>query len=393
MRVQQRSAMRVRLVAYAVLGVALVVAGVRFIDLTHAIDLRQSPLAYDWKILWDATRDGHVQWDAGMFSPPWALIFVLPLSLLSLNLSWSLMTLLGATAVTLSAPRYRRWQHQLIGILLVAASYSYWRYFTDTNYEAITILAVLAMLLGYQRRWPVLFAVAGVICTIKPQITYLLVLVAALYVYQSTSRRFLTAVSILVGLMIVISTLWAGKPWLDTLTTHPFDYGISLYVTGSKLGVPTLVLHAAQVLIIGLSLTVAYIGNRELSRSKTGMLIAASLLSAPFSNLHSALVLLAIGVVPLALERPRIGVWLVLLYNVNYLDIFGLTHMIFDMHTGYGQELWTSILGITWITLAGTVYVTERQGSASYWVRLRYGLKPRDQEPRDKRRRIEHTPA
>ena len=64
MRVQQRSAMRVRLVAYAVLGVALVVAGVRFIDLTHAIDLRQSPLAYDWKILWDATRDGHVQWDA-----------------------------------------------------------------------------------------------------------------------------------------------------------------------------------------------------------------------------------------------------------------------------------------------------------------------------------------
>lgn len=390
---RQRGVLRVRFVSYVALGAALLAASLWFIDLTHAINLRSSPLAYDWEILWDATRNGHVRWDAGMFSPPWALVFILPLSYLSLNLSWALMTLLGAAAVALSVPRYRNWQHHLAGILLILTSYSYRRYFVDTNYEAITILAVLAVLLAYRRRWPVLFALAGMICTIKPQITYLLVLVAALYAYQATSRRFFAEASILVGLVVVASTIWAGKPWLDTLAARPFDYGISLYVTGSKLGVPALALHAAQVLVIGLTLAVAYVGNRKLSRPKTGMLIAASLLSAPFSNLHSALVLLAIGVVPLALERPRIGLWLVLLFNVNYTDIFGLTGMVFDMHTGYGQELWTSILGVTWITLAATVYVTERQEAASYWMRLRRAWKHQDQDPRDKRRPIERTPA
>jgi hypothetical protein len=393
MRDRRRSLLRLKLVLYVLLGAGIAAASLYFIDLTRSIDLRASPLAYDWEILWDATRGGHVQWDAGMFSPPWALIFILPLSYLSLNVSWAIMTLLGATALVLSVPRYREWQWQLIGVLMLGASYSYRRYFTDTNYEAITILAVLAMLVAYRRRWPVLFAVAGMISTIKPQTTFLLVLVAALYVYQTATRRFFLQVAMLVGAMVVISTLWAGKPWLDTLTTRSFDYGISLYVTGSKLGAPDWTLHAIQVLIIGVTLGVAYLGNRELSRAKTGMLIAASLLSAPFSNLHSALVLLAIGIVPLALERPRVGIWLVLLFDVHYIDIFGLTYNFFDMHTGYGQELWTTILIVSWLTLTATVYVTERQEVASYWMRLRASLAQRGHESRDKRRRIEHTPA
>ncbi|WP_119068662.1 hypothetical protein [Aggregatilinea lenta] len=381
-----------RLTLLVIFGAAIGAISLRFIDMTHALDLRASPLAYDWEILWDATRGGHVQWDAGMFSPPWAIIFILPLSHLSLNTSWAIMTLLGATAVAVSVPRYREWQWQLIGILLVGSSYSYRRYFIDTNYEAIAILAVLAVLVAYRQRWPVLFALAGLICTIKPQITFLLVLVVAFYSYQAAPRRFFAQVSMIVGAVVLLSTLWAGKPWLDTLATRPFDYGISLAVTGSKLGAPALALHAAQVLIVGVTLAVAYLGNRKLSRAKAGMLIAASLLSAPFSNLHSALVLLAIAVVPLALERPRIGIWLVLLFNVNYVDYFHLTDNFFDMHAGYGQVLWTSILAASWITLTALVYVTERQ-SAAYPARLRQLSKQPTQEPRDKRRRIEHTPA
>jgi len=356
-----------RIVLLAALIVALIVAALLLVERLERYDLRESPLAYDWEILWDATEGGHVQWDAGMFSPPWAVIFVLPLSWLSLNTSWAIMTLLSLAVLVLSVPRYAHWQHHLLGVALLFTSYSYRRYFVDTNYEAISILAILALLLAYRRRWPVVFAVAGMISTIKPQITFLLVLVAALYVLQTMPRAFTLQVITIVGAVVALSVLWAGRPWLDTLTTRPFDYGISLAVTGEQIGVPAGWLRAAQVLIIAITLAVAYAGNRELSRPKAGMLIAGSLLSAPFSNLHSMLPLLAIGVVPLALERPKIGLWLVLLFNVNYLDVLGLTSW-FDMYTGYGSELWTGVLAVTWITL--TAYVAFTEGRANLWHRL-----------------------
>lgn len=374
-----------RLALLAALIVALIVTALVLIERLERYDLRASPLAYDWEILWDATEGGHVRWDAGMFSPPWAVIFVLPLSWLSLNTSWAIMTLLSLAALVLSVPRYAHWQHHLLGVALLFTSYSYRRYFVDINYEAISILAILALLLAYQRRWPVVFAVAGMISTIKPQITFLLVLAVGVYVLQVMPRAFTLQVITVVGAVVVLSVLWAGKPWLDTLTTRPFDYGISLAVTGEQIGVPEAWLRAAQALIIAVTLAVAYAGNRELSRPKAGMLIAGSLLSAPFSNLHSMLPLLAIGVVPLALERPKVGLWLVLLFNVNYLDVFGLTNW-FDMYTGYGRELWTGVLVATWITL--TAYVAITEGRANLRHRLPVQQKAPQQVQRKEHRSI-----
>ena len=129
-----------RIVLFAALIVALIVAALLLVERLERYDLRESPLAYDWEILWDATEGGHVQWDAGMFSPPWAVIFVLPLSWLSLNTSWAIMTLLSLAVLVLSVPRYAHWQHHLLGVALLFTSYSYRRYFVDTNYEAISIL-------------------------------------------------------------------------------------------------------------------------------------------------------------------------------------------------------------------------------------------------------------
>jgi hypothetical protein len=136
---------------------------------------------------------------------------------------------------------------------------------------------------------------------------------------------------------------------------RPFDYGISIKVIWSAL--PQGVILLLQIAIAGGSLLVAYSGNRRISHPKAAMLIAASLLASPFSNTHSIILVLALGVLPLMVYRPRLGIPLFVLYNIPYL---GLTSLPVE----FGTSFWNVVLILTWAILLWYVYHTERMSVA-----------------------------
>jgi hypothetical protein len=335
----------------AIFAASLILAASMFIILGSQLNIGDSRLAYDWKILWHTIEDGHIIWGEGMFSPPWTMFFLLPLGFVPLEVGWGLMMFLLLVVLIVSVPsctpRWRQW----LGVVLLVTCYLVMRGFADSNLEAVALGSVLLMLTAYERRWPVLFGWAVLMATIKPQITYLLLLVAVLYLFQTSPRAYFLKVCAVILVILVPAFIWQGRPWLDSLTGGSFDYGISIKVIWSAL--PAGVILALQGGIAGASLLVAYVGDRHLSHPKAALLIAASLLAAPFSNTHSIILVLALGVVPLMLSRPWLGGPLFLLYEIPYL---GLTNLPLDFDTTY----WNVVLIITWAVLLGYVYFTER---------------------------------
>jgi hypothetical protein len=335
----------------AIFVASLILAASMFIVLGSQLNIEDSRLAYDWKIIWHAIKDGHVTWGEGMYNPPWAMFFLLPLGFLPLEVGWGLMMFILLVVLIVSVPQVTpRWR-QWLGVVLLVTCYSVMRDFADSNMEAIALGCVLLMITAYQRRWPILFGWAVLMSTIKPQVTYLLVLMVMLYVFQTSLRSYFLKVCAVILAIIIPTLIWQGRPWLDSLTGRSFDYGISIKVIWSAL--PAGVILALQVVIAGVSLLVAYGGDRQLSHPKAALLIAASLLASSFSNMHSVILVLTLGVVPLMLSRPWLGGPLFLLYDIPYL---GLTSLPVDFDTTY----WNVVLIITWAVLLGYVYHTER---------------------------------
>jgi hypothetical protein len=171
---------------YVIFAAALIVAAVMFMILGSQLNIGDSRLAYDWKILWHAIKDGHIRWGEGMFSPPWTVIFLLPLGFLPLEVGWGLMMFILLAVLIVSIPPYTpRWR-QWVSVVLLVTAYPVMRDFADSNLEAISIGSVLLLLAAYRHRWPILFTWAVLLATIKPQTTYLLLIITS---YIFTKRR------------------------------------------------------------------------------------------------------------------------------------------------------------------------------------------------------------
>lgn len=323
-----------------------------FTYLVSQLDLENSALAFDWKMLWPTFRNGTLRWGEAMYSPPWSIIFVMPFGFLPLRESWGLMMMLTLLSLILSVPRQgsaRRWYAATLALVL---SYPALREFMDGNFEAFTILGLLLMVRGYEHQKATMMALGVLLAMIKPQMTYLLLAITALYTYKTTSREFQVKLALALLVVMMPTSLWQGKPWLESFGDVTLSWGISLPVILGSAGVPLVFIRLAQIIVIGTSLLVAARGSTALTRPKMGMLIASGMLAAPYSQALSMLVVLAIGIIPVMLEQHRSGIPLFVLFNLPYLSRIGTI-------SDPPAAMTTASLAVAWLVLLWLTYTSE----------------------------------
>jgi hypothetical protein len=210
-----------------------------------------------------------------------------------------------------------------MGIVLLTVSFPTLRVLVDGNFEGWIIAGVLLLVHGYKRRKPVILAVGVLIATIKPQAVFLLLLVLALSVLQTWPVR-LWLKSLVVLLIVIIPCLiWRGEAWLVAMFGENFSnytsslIDITLMAALQRAGITTVLIRGGLwLLLLGITLYITLTGRRELSREKAGLLITASLLTAPYAAGNSLLVPLAIGIIPLFMKRPALGGLFIVLFNL-----------------------------------------------------------------------------
>ncbi|NWF67673.1 MAG: DUF2029 domain-containing protein [Chloroflexi bacterium] len=308
------------LLVLAVLGVLLLVIGF-FESIPPALI---GTLAIDWRALYAGLAGGQLRYGTGLLNPPWAALFVLPLGWLSLPAGWGVLVFVTLLVEIVSVPRVpQRWRYY-VAILLLVTSFHSLRHLADGNFEALTIAGVCLTLWGLKRAQTggglVALVIGLLLTSAKPQSVFLFLLVLGVYIlWQWPPRDWLRLAGGL-ALVIVPTLLWKGSEWLNTMFAirergSLMDINITAALT--RLEQPLLA-AVCWLLLAAVTLWLVWRARQNaplLTREMAGMLVAASLLLAPYSAGNSLLSVLAIGVIPLFLRRWLPGLALILLLN------------------------------------------------------------------------------
>lgn len=311
----------VQLAAVLFLTLVVVLGALGFMSFFNTLPLRSTTLALDWRNLWQAFNAG-LQYDAGvgaLRNPPWSVLPLWPLGALPMASAWGLLVYASLIVLVLSVPRVRpRWR-TWAGILLLVASFPSLRNIADGNFEALVIAGVLLTLAGYERQQPLTLSVGVLLASAKPQTVLLLMPVLALYVLQTWPLRAWLRAGLITGSVILVTFLWRGEQWLASLARMPQLGTVmeaNLMASLTRLdALPEAFNWALWLFVLAVTLLVVWRGNRHLSREKSGLLIAASLLLSPYAA--GTLVPLAIGVIALFVKRPAWGLPLIVLIDVQ----------------------------------------------------------------------------
>jgi len=247
-------------------------------------------------------------------------------------------------------PRWRTW----LGVLLLTASFPSLRHMADGNFEGVMIGGLLLALYGYRQAHVPALAAGLLLSTAKPQEVLLLLPVLGVYMLMTLPPRALAQTAAICLLFVVPGLLWRGKEWwtvgMMIMPDRGSDMDISLMAALDRLGVGAPLLKAALIgAVSGLALIVAWASRPHLSRELAGMLVAASLLIAPYSAGNSVLVVLAIGIIPLFQRHIAPGLALIALYNVPFaLNNAEYRHLYAYYHTALTL---VSMLALAWIVL------------------------------------------
>lgn len=358
-----------KLAAIALVIAMIVPLLVVYIRYFESLDVAGTTLGLDWMdTLYLAVEGGQLSYTAEHTPryPPWGLMWAVPLGLLSPQGSWGVLALIDVIVVFLSVPRLRgrfavpdRRVRYAAALLLALLGFPLLRTVIDGNLEILATAGALILVAGYRLQNPVVLAVGALIATAKPQVTLLLALVAGLYAIGHWPRReWLTAAGF-AGIVIGVMLWFTGEAWLATLSTMQTRGSImdsSLVSSAARTGViPGWLVTGLRAALVIASLWVCYLTRWTLSREKAGMLIAASLLIAPYAAGNSALSVYAVGVIPFFIKRPIIGGVLIALTNLPYLALGNP-----DLQFNYSAYYWTVYFGVAWAGLGWHVYQTER---------------------------------
>jgi hypothetical protein len=94
-----------------------------------------------------------------------------------------------------------------------------------------------------------------------------------------------------------------------------------------------------------------------MTREKASMLIAVSLLLAPYAAGNSFLTVLAVGIIPLFYRQPRLGAVLYFFTDLQYV-------LPRDILFSYGAWYWMVFLIFVWAVWVWRIYRTEIAGVA-----------------------------
>lgn len=326
---------RVSFAVVLLLALGVVFGGLR---LTFAYLLTVHPsFALDWRTIWQALRSHPVAFGpqdptvlSGFFTPPWGVLLLKPLAMLSLIDGWALSATVTLLALLLYA--YLWFPNAPRGlIVLVLLAHPTLRVMVDGNLEGFVLLGLALLLYGFQQERFWMGFLGLWLALLKPQLSWLVI---AVWMWGFFSLRPRWTIQVIMGISGVFALslgLW-GKPWFRalfpqdlTLTAtmgrgSPID--ISLLGTLHRLGVPWGIRIALWLFVLGI--TAHHI--RPLLRQPpslnwpSGSLpVSAALLLSPYVSGNGILMLLPFGVIPLWHDyAPRWG-WLgIMLFNLPY---------------------------------------------------------------------------
>lgn len=283
--------------------------------------------------------------DTGFKNPPWtALLLMLPANLLPHQAFWGFIVFCTLLAQVVCIPAAGAFWRRLLAALLLMTCFPAMRNIADANLEFFVIGGTLLLVAGYRRQQPLLLAAGGLFVTAKPQSTSLLLVVLALYLLQTWHWRRLVQAVALAALLIVPAMLWRGQAWLGAVNNYYLMntlIDMSLDATLRRLGVESsLLLAAALGAVILITGWVCWRSRYDFGREKAGLLIAASILIAPYVGANAPVNFIAIGVIPLFMSRPMLGMILFALINVPY--FWSLDQL------NYQSNYWTLLALLIW---------------------------------------------
>lgn len=316
----------------------------------RVLPVEGSSLGIDWRGIWLGLRGGLPRYGTGLRNPPWSLIPLLPLGLLSFRSSWALLTLTTIAVEIISVPRNLSNKIDLPATLFLVLSYPSLRNIADGNLELLPIAGVLLLLLSYKRQSPWLMAGGILLASAKPQATWLLLVMFAFIVINTWSRKRILPAVFGISIVVLSTALLFGKEWIYALLTieeRGSVVDISLFSTMVRLQASPILSWGIWIALLGATVFIALSTIDVLDRFKAGLLISASLLLSPYAAGNSLLTLVAIGIVPLLQTDLKHGIVLGVLVYLGYLAV-GYPSIVYS----YGSYYTTVVILLAWFTFA-----------------------------------------
>ncbi len=264
----------------------------------------------DWKQIGASIRNGHVTWGGGMYNPPWGVLFLMPLGFLPLEVGWAILIALTFVVVFLCVPKDTSRRNLLL--LLLAGLFSYFTVFTISggNLDTLVVLGLMLSIWAYQHDRPFLLAAASLLATIKPQVVFLFYIALGVVILKTKSRDFIIRFGAAVVGVILLSMVWEGRGWLDSILSYRVEFqrwGISFPSICLTFGCPDALVWFVRVAVAGAAIYSVLRSRTPVDRINTGLLCAASCFVANYAGGVSLMVIQLVAMLPFTLRRPVRG--------------------------------------------------------------------------------------
>jgi len=328
---------------------AFFLSAVFFVAVAAVIVFRRLPiegtsLGLDWKTIWDGIGRGDVVYGpqsdqiGGMYTPPWGILILFPLSLLPFRDSWALISLFTILTLIFLVPRRDNGRLDGVGILLLACSFPALRTLADGNLEAFVLAGSALLLRGMERRSPLLAAAGFMLATVKFQVIWLAIIFLPWKLWQRFNwGEIVTFVGSAVFMVAISMLLW-GRDWLLSLFggAIPWEQGmvelaagmgrggvidITLRSTLQRIDFPPVLITCVWLILVGAVIYVSVRKQRLMMMSLFpgfAFLLTSSILLAPYVSGDSFLCIYALAILPLIRENRTIGVILLLAVNLLF---------------------------------------------------------------------------
>jgi len=334
------------LLAGGLLGIAVAL----FIFFFQILPVDGTSFGIDWRGIWLGIQRGLPSYGTGLRNPPWSLIPLLPLGLLSFRNSWAILTLATLATEVISVPRKSSKRVDWPLTIFLVTSYPSVRNIADGNLELLPIAGVLLTLFAYRTRKPWLMAIGFLLASAKPQETWLFLAVLALFVLRTWPLKRLLPAAIGISTTVIITMMFFGRDWISALVgieQRGSIMDISLLSTLARLQLPSCVIWGIWITIFFTTLYIVFSTGYLMDYQKAGLLISASLLLSPYAAGNNLLAIVAIGVVPMFRSDFKSAMLLGVLVNLPYLAVTQSS-----IRFSYGAFYSTVVLLIAWCVFA-----------------------------------------
>ena len=282
-------------------------------------------LGIDWKNIYSGIHGLTLTYSTehdGLRNPPWSVLLLLLLGLLSYRSSWGVMMLIGVGVLIACVPRSAHRRRYWLAVLLAISSYPFLRQVADGGVEALVIAGILLIIWAVPQKSPIGLAIGVLLATAKVQETWLLLLFLAFYLREDW-RTWLSSGALVAG-VVALSLLWRGREWLNAMIDVPQPgqgtlIDMSLVSVFSLHNIPGPLIGIVWCMLLLATAWVTLKSEGRLSREKAGFLICASLILSPYAAGNSFLTAFAIGVIPFFNTMFGLTLVLILLIDVQYL--------------------------------------------------------------------------